>query len=97
MSEMVRYIVFCEMTPEFLQMSLEERKELPLSWSQVASQFGVKMLFWGMPLGVHEHVVCVFEANGSNEKYFKFQREWLALGTPEAGRYVKNTRTITVY
>ena len=97
MLEMVLYIVFCEMTPEFLQLSLEERKELPLRWGQVALQYGVKMLFWGMPLGVHEHVVCVFEANGSNEKYFKFQREWLALGTPEAGRYVKNTRTITVY
>jgi len=97
LTEMVRYIVFCEMTPAFLQLTLEERKELPLMWSQVASQYGVKMLFWGMPLGVHEHVVCVFESNGNNEKYFKFQREWLSLGTPDAGRYVKNTRTITVY
>lgn len=94
---MVRYIVFCEMTPAFLQMPLEERKELPLSWSLVAAQYGVKMLFWGMPLGVHEDVVCVFETNGNNEKFFTFQREWLALGTPEAGKYIMNTRTITVY
>jgi len=56
----------------------------------------VKIVFWGMPMGVKENVLCVFETQGDNETFFKFQRAWLGLGTPEAGRYVKNTRTITV-
>ncbi|MBN2335485.1 hypothetical protein JXL21_07980 [Candidatus Bathyarchaeota archaeon] len=94
---MVRFITFCEMTPEFLGLTLEERQDWPIKWNKVALQYGVKMIFWGMPLGVQEHVVCVFETNGNPEKYFKFQREWLGLGTPEAGKYIKNTRTITVY
>jgi len=49
-----------------------------------------------MPMGVNENIVLVFETNES-EKYFMFQREWLELGTPDAGKYVKTTRTITVY
>ena len=48
-------------------------------------------------MGVKEQAVCVFKYSGKNEKFFKFQREWLGLGTPEAGKYIKNTRTITVY
>lgn len=54
-------------------------------------------MFWGMPVGVKEDVVCVFEVRGGDESFFKFEREWLALGTPEAGKYIKNTRTVTVY
>jgi hypothetical protein len=40
---------------------------------------------------------CVFEAQSPNETFLKFEREWLGMGTPEAGRYINNTRIITVY
>lgn len=92
----LKYITFCEMTPEFLKMPLEERQGFIPVWSQMAHQYGVKVLFWGMPMGVNENIVIVFETNDS-EKYFMFQREWLGLGTEEAGKLVKTTRTITVY
>lgn len=94
---MVKYITFCEMTPEFLKLSLDERQQFVKNWVRVASDYGIKMMFWGMPMGVKEHLVCVFEANGNDEKFFKFQREWLGLGTEDAGKYVRNTRSIPVY
>ena len=92
----MKYITFCEMTPEFLKMPLEERQKFIPRWSHTAHQYGIKVLFWGMPMGVNENIVLVFETSES-EKYFMFQREWLELGTPDAGKYVKTTRTITVY
>ena len=93
---LLKYITFCEMTTDFLKMSLDDRQGFIPLWSQVAQKYGVKLLFWGMPMGVNEHIVIVFETNES-EKFFMFQREWLDLGTPDAGKLVKNTRTITVY
>jgi hypothetical protein len=94
---MVKYITFCEMTPKFLKLGLEERQEHVRSWGNIASNYGVKILFWGMPIGVKEQVVCVFDTNGSDAKFLKFQREWLGLGTEDAGKYIQNTRTITVH
>ncbi len=93
---LMKYITFCEMTNEFLKMHLEERQACVPRWGEIAQNYGVKVLFWGMPMGVNEHIVLVFETNDS-QKYFMFQREWLGLGTPEAGKLVKNTRTITIY
>ena len=92
----MKYITFIELTPEFLRLPMDERRGYVPKWSQLASKHGVKIVFWGMPMGVKENVLCVFETKGDNETFYKFQREWLGLGTPEAGRYVKNTRTITV-
>ncbi len=95
--KMVKYITFCEMTSEFLKLPIEERQKYVQSWGRIGSGYGIKMMFWGMPAGVREQVVCVFEANGTEEKFFKFQREWLALGTEDAGKYIRNTRTIPVH
>jgi hypothetical protein len=94
---MVNYITFCEMTPEFLQLSLEERNNMRHHVAELAKQYGIKVELFGMPLGVNEHLVIVFEVNGNNNKFFLFQREWLKLGTPDAGKYIRNTRSITVY
>ncbi len=85
------------MTSEFLKLQLQERQQHVQTWGRIASDYGIKILFWGMPIGVSEHVVCVFEANGKDEKYLKFQREWLGLGTDDAGKYIRNTRSIPVY
>ena len=95
--KMVRYITFCEMTPEFLKLQLDERQQYVKTWGRVASGYGIKIIFWGMPMGVKEHLVVTFDANGNDEKFFKFQREWLGLGTEDAGKYVRNTRSIPVY
>ena len=84
------------MTSEFLRMSLEERHGYIPKISQIAQNYGIKIIFWGMPMGVSEHLVIVFDTNDS-EKYLIFQREWLKLGTDEAGKNIKNTRTIIVY
>lgn len=93
----MKYITFIELTPEFLRLPMEERTGFVPRWTKMASKHGVKVVFWGMPIGVKENVVCVFETQVDNEHFFKFQREWLGLGTPEAGKYIKSTRTITVY
>jgi hypothetical protein len=94
---MVKYITYCEMTPEFLQLPLEDRNNMKIHVSEIAKKYGIKVIFSGMPVGVLEHLVFAFEMNGSNNKFILFQREWLELGTPNAGKYVKNTRSITVY
>ena len=94
---MVKYITFCEMTREFLQQPLEDRNSMKQQVAELAQKYGIKVVLFGMPLGVNEHIVIVFEVNGNNNKFALFQREWLKLGTPEAGRYIGNTRSITVY
>jgi hypothetical protein len=95
--KMVRYITFCELTPEFLRMPLDERRSYVPKWTRLATGHGLKVVFWGMPIGVKENIVCVFETRDDSESFLRFEREWLGLGTPDAGRYIKNTRTITVY
>ena len=85
------------MTPEFLQLSLDERNSMRSEVAELAKKYGIKVSLFGMPLGVNEHLVIVFEVNGNNNKFFLFQREWLKLGTPEVGKYIQNTRSITVY
>ncbi len=94
---MVKYITLCEMTTEFLKLKLEERQQYVQSWVRISSDYGMKILFWCVPIVVIEHVVCVFEACGNDAKFFKFQREWLGLGTDDVGRYIRNTRSIPVY
>ncbi|MCW4048162.1 MAG: hypothetical protein NWE89_00345 [Candidatus Bathyarchaeota archaeon] len=94
---MVKFIVFCEMTPEFLRLPLEERQSWIPKWTEIAKKYGIKTLFQGNPMGIREHTVFAFETIGNGNEYFMFQREWLALGTPDAVKYIKNTRTITVY
>jgi hypothetical protein len=84
------------MTPEFLRLPLEERKERIPIWRELACKHGLKTLFWGTTLGVREHVVFVFESDVNGDNYIKFQREWQGLGTPEAVKFIEFTRSITV-
>ena len=93
----MKYITFCEFTSEFLKLSLEELERSLLNWKRLAAGYKVKTLFHGLPMGVNEHAVFVFEAKKYGEQFFDFEREWLGLGTPEAGKHVKSLRTITVY
>jgi hypothetical protein len=93
---MVKYITFCEMTTEFLKQPLDDRNKMKLLTSTIAKKYGIKVILMGMPVGVLEHVVFVFDVNGTDDKFFLFQREWLGLGTPNAGKFIKNTRSITV-
>jgi hypothetical protein len=92
----VKYICFCMMTPEFLQLPLEEREGYIPKWETIAKKQGFKLLFWGNVLGVPENAVFVFEAPVQTEKYFKLLREWLELGTSDAGKLISYTRTVTV-
>jgi hypothetical protein len=85
------------MTPDFLKLSLEDRKKFIPEWTELAGEYGLKLLFWGSTIGINEQVVFVFESNSRLEKFFIFQREWLQLGTPEAGKLIKYVRTITVH
>jgi hypothetical protein len=94
---MVKCITFLELTKEFLRLSLDEREGNIREWIQLASKYGIRVLFYGVPLGVKEDAVFVLEYIGRNERFFNFMREWLELGTPDAVRFIKNTRTITVY
>lgn len=94
---MPKYITYCEMTADFLRMPLEERERYLPKWSKLAMEYGLKVLFWGLPMGVPEHVVIVFEDNSNSSNYFIFQRAWLKLGTSEAGKLIRKTRTIIVY
>ena len=93
---MVKYICFVQMTPEFLKLSLEERKSWIPTWKEMASRHGLNVIFYGTTIGVREHVVVVFESEANSSNYMKFQREWQGLGTPEAGRFIEYTRSITV-
>ena len=91
-----KFICYVQMTPDFLKLSLEERKSWIPTWKEMAKKHGLNVLFYGTTLGVREHVVVVFESAENSEGYLKFQREWQGLGTPEAGKFIKYTRSITV-
>lgn len=93
----MKYITFCELSKEFLEKPMEQRKDYIQTWNQLAKKHRVKVLFWGMPMGVKEQLVYAFEVSKDGETFFKFEREWLGLGTPEATKLIKNLRTITVY
>lgn len=84
------------MTPEFLRLPLNERKEFIPKWKELAKNNNLKILFWGSTIGIREHVAIVFESEENPDNYMKFQREWQSLGTPEAGKYISYTRSITV-
>jgi hypothetical protein len=94
---MVKYICFCDMTPVFLRLSLDEREKYIPKWIDLAKKHGLKVLFWGSPTGVRENVVVVLESKTLSDNYMKFQREWQGLGTTEARKFIEYTRTITVY
>lgn len=94
---MVKYICFCQMTPEFLKLSLEERESQILRMKEIAKKYNLKVLFWGSTLGTREHAVVVFESKNHEDNYMKFQREWQSLGTEGAGLYLEYTRTVTVF
>ena len=94
---MVKYITYIDLTLDFLKLSMEERQQYIRKWIRKATEYGLKTLFYGVPLGVSEHLVCVFESNSNTGKFFVFQREWLGLGTHEAGKLIHNIRTITVH
>jgi hypothetical protein len=85
------------MTPEFLQLPLEERESYVPKWTEIGRKNGVNLLFSGNVLGVPENAVFVFEAPAQTEKYFMFLRQWLELGTKNAGKLISYTRTVTVH
>ena len=91
-----KFICFLQMTPEFLKLSLEDRKSWIQSGKEMAKKYGLNVLFYGNPIGVREQVVVAFESAENSENYMKFQREWQGLGTPEAGKFIDSTRAITV-
>ena len=51
-TRMVKYICFCQMTPEFLKQSLEEREAWIPKWRDIARKYGLNLLFWGSTIGV---------------------------------------------
>jgi len=83
---MVKYICFCQMTPDFLRLPLEERNKWMTDGLEIARKHGLKVIFWGNSMGVREHVVVVFESNGIPDDYMKFQREC-----------IDYSRTVTVF
>jgi hypothetical protein len=93
---MVHYICFVMLTPQFLQLSLKERESFIPKWTEMAKKYGLVLLFGGNALGIAENVVLAFEAPGHSDNYFKFMRDWLELGTPNAGKLISYTRTVTI-
>jgi len=94
---MVKYICYIQMTPDFLKLSLEERKAKLEEYKELAKGYCLKLLFCGSTLGVREHAVIVMESKEYSEKIVKFLRDIQGLGTNEASKYVEYTRTVTVF
>jgi len=92
----VHYICFIMVTPQFLQLPLKERESFIPKWAELAKKYGLTLLFGGNTIGVAENVTLAFEAPRHSDNYFKFMREWLELGTPNAGKLIQYTRTVTV-
>jgi hypothetical protein len=85
------------MAPDFLKLSLDDRQAHIPEWALLAKKYGFNLVFWGLTMGIKEQAVFVFESYHNSEKFFQFQREWTKFGTPEAGKFIENTRTITVH
>ena len=97
LKKMVKYICFCMMAKGFLKLDIEEKKKLISEWSKLAHSHGIKVMFLGSSLGIKEHGVVAFDTNGSTEKFLKFKRKWLSLGTQDAGKYLQYIRVVTVH
>ena len=93
---MVYYVCFVMLTPEFLKMPLKERETFIPKWAEMGKKYGLNLLFGGNSLGVAENITLAFEAPAHSDAYFKFLRDWLELGTPNAGKLIAYTRTVTV-
>lgn len=85
------------MTQSFLKLDLDEKQKLIAKWSKLAHIHGIKVMFWGSTLGLKEHGAVVFDCNGTPNKFLKYKREWLALGTQDAGKYIQYIRIVTVH
>jgi hypothetical protein len=94
---MVKYICYIQMTPDFLKLSLDERKVKLEEYKELAIRYSLKFLFCGSILGVREHAVLVMESREYSDKIVKFLRDIQGLGTKEASKYVEYTRTVTVF
>ena len=91
-----RYISFAKMTSEYLRLSSEDRMDWLEQLNKLAYEHGMKILFWGNPLGVSENAVLVFESMKGPDNYIRFMGAWQEIGGENANRYIEYTRTIPV-
>ena len=94
---MVKYIYFIQRTPDFLKLSLEDCKSKLEEYTERAKVYCLKFFFCESILGVRKHAVLVMASKEYSDKIVKFHRDIQGLGTPEASKYVENTRTVTVF
>lgn len=57
------YIRYGNQSPEWLEMTTEQRNEKVKKLKKEAAKHGFKLLVWGGPFGVSEEIVCVYESD----------------------------------
>ena len=64
--EMKYYIVYGNWKPEVMQDFPDGAKKVMEEWSKVVEKAGMKLKFWGSPLGISKTSLCVYKGSPDN-------------------------------
>lgn len=69
------YIRYGNDTPEWREMTAEQRKEKYKKIKEKAAEHGFKLLMLGLPFGVSERMLCVYKSEKALEDFIAMNRE----------------------
>jgi len=69
------YIRYGNPTPEWREMTVEQRRELVKKIKEKTAGHGFKLLMWGGPFGVSEEIVCVYKSEKALQDFIAMNQE----------------------
>jgi hypothetical protein len=87
------FIRYCEVTDEYRNATMDERKDFLSKTKKSAKEHGFEMTFWGGPWGVPESLALVFKSEKSLDGFVEWLQATGPLGLPA---YIESSRTITI-
>ena len=75
-------MVFGKIKTDIYQLTESTADEINKAYKRFeekAERYGLKVLLWGSPLGMHDESVVVFDVGESIDNYFKFLEENIAI------------------
>lgn len=57
------------------EITEEEKNKIYTQFKEQAEKYGLKLLVWGSPMGMHDESVVVFDIGESIDNYLKFLEE----------------------
>ena len=70
------FISHCQVTQVYGDAKPEERTNYFAKMKESAKEYGINLVFWGVPWGVLESLTIVLESEKSLDNYFSWRRAW---------------------